>query len=214
MRKIFLTTLLVFLLAGIAFAKEKAGAKNDISLYAGTTAPDFTGVNSKGQTVKLSDNLEKGPVVLIFYRGAWCSYCNLHLKNFEQNANEIRDLGAEIIAVSIDKPEHVAEIVEKQTLSFAVISNPDAKIIRSYNLLYAVPPALRQRYLDHNLDLKTYSGRDDGVIAVPAIFVINKKGKIIFSYANEDYKVRAEPEEVIRVLEKLENSTGTEEEVK
>ena len=214
MRKLLFAVLLILALTGVAFAKEDESQKSDISLFAGVMAPDFKGVNDNGDVVKLSDYLKKGSVVLIFYRGAWCSYCNLHLKNFEQNANEIRDLGAELIAVSVDKPEWSAEIVQKQSLSFDVISNPDAKIIKSYNLFHTVPPALRQRYLDHNLDLKTYSGRDDGVIAVPATFVINREGKIIFSYANEDYKVRTQPEEVIGVLEKLKNSTETEEAIK
>jgi len=181
----------------------KVSAENR-GLKVGTMAPDFTAKTYMGNKVVLSDIYKKGPVVLIFYRGTWCPFCNLHLKAFQSRLKDFEKFGATILAVSVDKPDSEAKIVKDNSLGFEVISDTQAEILKAYKVVYQVPDGLVQRYRsEYKIDLETYSGRKDNVIAVPATYVIDKAGKIIFAYANEDYQLRTHPQEVLDVLERL-----------
>ena len=185
-------------------AQEQNVSNNEIGSQVGTTAPDFTGETYRGTTVRLSDLYLNGPVVLIFYRGAWCPYCNLHLKAFQGKFTEFKDLGVTILAVSVDKPQYAQKTVQDDALGFEVISDPGAEILEKYNVIYRVPPDLANKYLnEYKIDLQIHSGRNDHIIAVPATYVIDKTGKIVFAYANEDYKVRTQPQEIIDFLRSL-----------
>ncbi|MCQ9208183.1 MAG: redoxin domain-containing protein [Omnitrophica bacterium] len=183
------------------------GANNPVGgpgLKVGTVAPDFTGVTYMGNKIRLSDVYKNGPVVLIFYRGAWCPYCNLHLQSFQKRLKDFEKLGATILAVSIDKPEYGAETVKDNSLGFEVISDTQANILEAYKVIYKVPDQLAEKYRnEYQIDLEAHSGRTDHLIAIPATYIIDKTGKIVFAYANEDYKVRTQPNEVLDVLEKL-----------
>ncbi len=181
---------------------QPAGDKPGLSV--GTMAPDFTATTYKGGSVTLSNEYKKGPLVLIFYRGGWCPYCNLHLKSFQKSLGDFTALGATILAVSVDKPEGAANVVKNNELGFDVISDSQADILKAYNVVYQVSEELAVKYLnEYKIDLEAYSGRKDHVIAVPATYVIDTSGKIVFAYANEDYKVRVEPEQVLNILKSL-----------
>lgn len=181
-----------------------AGMTEGPGLAVNTMAPDFTATTYTGNTITLSDYYQEGPVVLIFYRGAWCPYCNLHLKSFQDRLEDFKQKGASIVAVSVDKPEYGAKAVQKEGLGFEVVSDPQADILTAYNVLYKVPDELAQKYLtEYQIDLQAHSGRDDHIIAVPATYVIDTSGKIVFAYADENYKIRTKPEEVLSVLEGL-----------
>lgn len=198
MRGAFLT---MVLMASINLPVQ---AQDDLGLKVGMTAPDFTAPTYTGNKVTLSDYYKKGPVVLIFYRGAWCPYCSLHLKSFQGHLEEFKQLGATVLAVSVDKPEYGQAITKKEGLGFEVVSDPQADILQAYHVVYKVPDELAQKYLnEYHLDLEAHSGRKDHVIAVPATYVIDETGKIVFAYANADYKVRTKPEEVLSVLSSL-----------
>lgn len=176
-------------------------------LSVGDSAPDFTAPTYDGGMVTLSSAYAKGPVVLIFYRGAWCPFCSLHLKSFQEKKSEFDLLGASIIAVSVDKPEYLKQMSDKNALSFSVVSDAQAEILKNYHVLYTVPAELAEKYKnEYQIDLEAHSGRSDHTIAVPATYVIAPGGKIIFAYSNEDYKVRTKPEEVLDVLKAMTGS--------
>jgi len=202
--RIFIFACAVLMSGGLVMAQEQNVSNNEIGLQVGTTAPDFTGETYRGTTVRLSDLYLNGPVVLIFYRGAWCPYCNLHLKAFQGKFTEFKDLGVTILAVSVDKPQYAQKTVQDDALGFEVISDPGAEILEKYNVIYRVPPDLANKYLnEYKIDLQIHSGRNDHIIAVPATYVIDKTGKIVFAYTNEDYKVRTQPQEIIDFLRSL-----------
>ena len=125
-------------LGGYVMAQEKNIPMNEIGLRVGNEAPDFTGETYRGNTVRLSELYKSGPVVLIFYRGAWCPYCNLHLKAFQDKYGEFEALGAVILAVSVDKPQYAQKTVQDVALGFEVISDPGAEILGKYNVIYRV----------------------------------------------------------------------------
>lgn len=173
-------------------------------LMVGSNAPDFTATTHTGEEVKLSELYQNGPVVLVFYRGAWCPYCNLHLQQFEAKKAEFERANATILAISVDLEEYANKVVEGNQLSFHAVSDPSAKILEAYNLLFTVPADLVEKYKnEYQIDLVKHSGRTDGVIAVPATYVINQDGVIVFGYASKDYKVRTSPDEVLQVLHRV-----------
>lgn len=201
MSVILMAALLVSLFPGVAV---RAQMTEGPGLKVDSMAPDFTAETYAGNMITLSGYYQKGPVVLIFYRGAWCPYCNVHLKSFQDRLEDFKRLGASIVAVSVDKPEYGAKTVQKEALGFEVVSDPRADILTAYNVIYKVPDDLAEKYLsEYKIDLQAHSGREDHVIAVPATYVIDTSGKIIFAYADEDYKVRTKPDEVLNILEGL-----------
>jgi len=192
--------------SGVLSAETVEAPKPMPGLQIGDTAPNFSGDAYEGGTVTLSDLYAKGPVVLIFYRGAWCPYCNLHLKSFQEKLPEIQALGAQVLAVSVDLKEYANETVQKNGLGFEVVSNPDADILKSYGLVFHVPAELEKKYREeYHIDLEKHSGRKDFLIAIPATYVIDTDGRIVFAYASEDYKVRTKPEEVVDVLKSMQD---------
>lgn len=179
----------------------KAEMPDGPGLKRGGMAPDFTALTYDGKTITLSDLYKKGPVVLIFYRGAWCPYCNLHLKSFQARLGDLKNLGASVVAVSVDKPDYGTKVVKEGLIDFPVVSDSQAEILKSYNVIYQVPAELAAKYrVAYKIDLEAHSGRADHIIAVPATYVIDRAGKIVFAYANTDYKIRTQPEEVIDFL--------------
>lgn len=180
---------------------EIINRENAPGLKVGESAPDFSALTAAGSRIILSDLYQNGPVVLIFYRGAWCPYCNLHLRQFQSKLSEFREFGATIIAVSVDKPEYTQKMSDDQSLGFDVISNPDAGIIADYKSSFLVPKALAAKYKnEYGLDLELYSGRQDYLIAVPATYVIDSDGVIRFAYADTDYTTRVSPDQVLNFL--------------
>ena len=201
MRKIFLISSILLFCVSILFAQNLPG------LNAGNKAPDFEALNYKGEKIRLSQFYKKGPVVLIFYRGGWCPYCNLQLKQLQSKLDDFKQYNASVIAVSVDKIQSTAKTVEDNDLGFEVISNPEGDILGAYNLVYKVSDELNKKYKEqHNIDLEAASGRTDHVIAIPATFIIDQSGNIVFAYANKDYKVRTSSEEILQELEKLDKS--------
>ena len=202
--QIFIFICVVLVSGRFGMAQENGVLNNEIGLRVGTMAPDFTGETYRGTTVKLSELYKDGLVVLILYRGAWCPYCNVHLRSFQEKFEEFKSLDANILAVSVDKPQYAQKTVQDDALSFEVISDPSAEILEKYNAIYRVPDDLADKYLnEYKIDLEMHSGRKDHVIAVPATYVIDTTGKIAFAYTNVDYKVRTEPEEVLNFLREL-----------
>lgn len=198
MKSILCVCLILLSFAAVTTAQTQPGLK------AGTKAPDFVALNYEGNPVQLSSLYKQGPVVLLFYRGGWCYYCNIQLRQFQAKLDEFKKYNASLIAVSVDKPLKAAETVKSLSLGFDVISDRQTSILKSYNLIYQVPAELNEKYKNqYNIDLEAASGRADHVISIPATYIIGQTGTIVFAYANEDYKVRTSPEEILRELKKL-----------
>jgi len=198
MKSVLCALLMVACTVSYAIAQDQPG------LNAGIKAPDFTATNHLGKKIQLSQFYKNGPVVLVFYRGGWCPYCNLQLNDLQSKINEFNAKNATIIAVSIDKASKSAETANKNNLDFDVIGNPGGDILKAYDLVYQVPDDLAKKYKEeYNIDLEAASGRTDHVIAIPATYIIDTTGTITFAYANEDYKVRPSPGTILQELEKL-----------
>jgi peroxiredoxin len=185
-------------------ADELAALLPDPGLKVGERAPDFTLPNAYGKPVSLSSHLARGPVVLAFYRGAWCPYCNLELKTLHAALPHFEQLGATLIAVTPQQPDKSLEQVKKDGYPFEILSDLDSTVIRDYRLYFTVPDELSELYRTRfGLDLATYNGPGRYELPVPGTFVIDRGGIVRAAFADTDYKQRMEPAEIIAALQAL-----------
>jgi len=175
------------------------------SLKAGDTAPDFTLPDAKGGRVHLADVLAQGPVVLSFYRGGWCPYCNLELQALQQSLSQIRESGAQLMAVSPELPDQALSTAEKHALAFTVLSDQGNRVARDFGIVFTLPEALRPIYAKFGIDLSAWNGDDSFELPVPATYVIDRNGVILDGFVNTDYMQRMEPERILGILNRLRN---------
>ena len=183
-------------------AVEKAGAAAGLSV--GDKAPEFELPDATGRSVRLTDLLQDGPVVLSFYRGEWCPYCNLALHTWQQRLAELTSAGARFVAVTPQRPSNALSITEKHALAFPVLSDESQEVIRAYRLRYDLPPALKDLFGNaFGVDLTEQNA--DGSWSLPATgtYVVDRDRTIRFAVASVDWRVRAEPDEVLAAVRAL-----------
>lgn len=178
----------------------RASGLADAALSVGDRAPRFTLPDATGQTVALGDLLARGPVILTFYRGGWCPYCNLELRAYQALLPEIEASGATLVAVSPQTPDASLTTQEKKELAFAVLSDEGNAVAREFGLVHTVPADVREAYLGFGIDLDGANGDDSGDLPLPATYVIDADGTIRFAFVDADYTKRAEPSEVLASL--------------
>ena len=172
------------------------------ALQKGDQYLDFTLKNAQGTEVQLSEVLAKGPIVLTWYRGGWCPYCNMQLRAFQQILPEIESLGAELVALTPELPDNSLSTQEKNELSFEVLTDEDNTIAKQYGLVFKLTPEVSVYYKDA-FDLEVYNGNTTDELPLAATYVIDRDGVIKYAFLDADYRVRAEPSEVLEVLKGL-----------
>ncbi len=184
-------------------AQELAKHMPDPGLKVGDKAPSFTLPNAFGKQVSLQTALDSRPVVLMFYRGSWCPFCNLQLHAMQKVVPQIKQHGASLIAVTPQRPDKSLEQVKKSKLPFEILSDLDSKVMKAYKLYFEVPPDLIEVYKKFELDLADYNGSGRYVLPVPGTFVIDRQGVVRAVFADTDYKKRMEPRDILAALEFL-----------
>jgi len=174
----------------------------------GNTAPDFNLPNVHGKPVALSALLARGPVVLTFYRGGWCPYCNLQLRAYQRILPQIRDLGAQLVAVSPEPPDESLSTAERNELEFEVLSDVSADAARAYGLLFDFSDRLKQAYIGMGRDLSAVNADGQWHLPIPATYVIDRDGRIELAYVDPEYRNRLEPADVISALKRLQAMVG------
>jgi len=175
----------------------------DPGLKEGERAPDFTLPDAWGKQVNLAEQLKKGPVVLVFYRGAWCPFCNLHLHALRNSQEYFKKYNAQLIAITPQQPDKSREQIKKDKYTFKVLSDLDDKVMLAYKLLYTIGPELIEVYKKHGLDVEAYNGKGRARLPIPGTYVIDQKGIIRAVHVDTDYKKRMEPADIIDALSKL-----------
>ncbi len=185
--------------------------KNDLAkkmphpgLKVGDKAPDFNLKNAFGENISLSSLTKKGPVILVFYRGAWCTICNIQLHSLNSSLPTFKKYGAQLLAVTPQKPDRSQEQIKKDGYPFEVVSDLDYSVLKNYNLYFEVPKYLTKLYKEKfSLDIAEYNGKGRYGLPVPATYIIDKKGIIRAAYARTDYTKRMEPKAILAALKKL-----------
>lgn len=173
------------------------------AVHQGQKAPDFTLPDAKGHPIHLSDLLKKGPVVLTFYRGGWCPFCNRQLASYQSHLSEIHALGAELVAVSPQLPDFTATTAEKDHLAFPVLSDAGNTVARSYGLVFRVPDEVIPIYRKFGVDLEQRNGDASHELPMPGTYIIGRDGLIRLSYVQADYAKRLPVEDLLAGLKRL-----------
>jgi len=177
--------------------------KSILKLKIGEKAPDFSLSNATNKTVKLSGLLKKGKVILTFYRGSWCPYCNLQLVHYQSALNEFHDLGAELVAISPQTPDESLNIKEKKELNFEVLSDNGNIVARKYTTVFKNADTPINTMTELGFDFDSHYSDDSRELPVPAVFIIEKDGTISFAKSiGGDYRNRVEVSEIINALKK------------
>ena len=185
-------------------AQAKAFQEGANALNLDQNAPRFELPNQHGEQVLLDELLAKGPVVITFYRGSWCPYCNLQLKALQSRLPEIHALGAQLVAISPQAPDGSMSENDIRNMDFVVLSDQNADVAASYGVAWQVPAFLLEHMReDRGLDLESLNNGNGSILPIPATFVLDSEGKVTWRYVDVDYRTRSEPQDIINALKAL-----------
>ncbi len=175
----------------------------DDALKVGDQAPDFTLEDPLGRPVALSTLLADGPVILAWYRGNWCPYCNIQLRDYQKKLDRITAAGGQLVAISPETPDNALTMEEKNDLEFKVVSDLGNQVGKRYGIVYQIPKSLWSLYGPEGLDLAKYNGDDSMELPLGVTYIVKQDGTIGYAFVSEDYTERAETDELIEYLEGL-----------
>lgn len=184
-------------------ALEASGiVKNAVQV--GQKAPDFHLTNAAGKQVSLKKMLKDGPVILTFYRGSWCPFCNVQLAYLQQSLPDFKRYNATLVALSPQLPDSSLTLKERKKLSYEVLTDPSAKVAGDYKVLYKVTPEV-QSDLSKMVGFENYYNQDKGYYELPlaATYLIGKDGIVKYAYLDVNWTKRAEPADIVKVLKTL-----------
>ncbi|MDA1229289.1 MAG: peroxiredoxin-like family protein [Planctomycetota bacterium] len=180
-----------------------ADAKETKPLKAGAEVPEVSVQSADGKAVTIASLHEKRPVVLVFFRGGWCPICTRHTTELIKSYPEIQELGAEMVGISPDTPENSKGNAEKNSIPFPLLSDADIRATRAFGLAFKVDDATVTKYKGFGIDLEKASGQQHHTLPIPAVYIVDKTGTIIFAHSNPDYSERLDTKIIIAELEKL-----------
>jgi peroxiredoxin len=187
-------------------AQADALASSDIletALRTGDVAPQFELPDAVGNTISLSDLLDRGPVVLSFYRGSWCPFCNLELRALQRELEQAKARGVTLVAVSPNQPDLSKELIDEHGLEFPVLTDRGNELAARFGIAYEMAPEQVEYYRAHDRDIGAMNGTERWTLPVPATYVIDRGGMIQFDFVELNHRVRAEPSEVVNIAVSL-----------
>lgn len=189
---------ILFFTAGLLFSLNTLA---QTGLKTGVSAPEFSAIDNSGKKLDLQKLLKNHKaVVLFFYRGQWCPYCNKHLQQLQDSLQMLTAKGAYVIGVTPETSENINKTIKKTHASFSIIQDKDYKIMKAYDVNFVMDDATFAKYKAHGIDLEQNNGNTDHVLPVPATYVINKSGKIVFVQFDKDYRKRASMASIANAL--------------
>jgi peroxiredoxin len=173
-------------------AIRQSGLRDRV-LNVGDKAPDFELPNIFGEKKMLKNLFSSEYLIIDFYRGAWCPYCNLELRGYENIREELRNIGADIVAISPEKTEYAKS-------NFEVLTDEDSKVIKKFGIVFELNEDAKKVNEYFELDLKEFNGSNKDELPVPCVYILDKNYNIIFRFIEEDYTERMNPKEVLDFL--------------
>ncbi|MCG6937869.1 MAG: AhpC/TSA family protein [Gammaproteobacteria bacterium] len=173
------------------------------SMNKGDFFPEFVLPNANNDLRSLNNFLSHGPLVISFYRGAWCPYCNLEINALQKSLPDIIAAGGQLVAISPQTPDKSADQISISRLTFEVLSDAGNKLAKDCGLVFALPEALRPVYQSWQIDIPGFNGDNSFELPIPASYIIDTDGKIHYAFAEMDYTKRLEPSIIIEQLKSL-----------
>lgn len=170
------------------------------SFKTGDQLPEIILENALGVAINVNDILANHKVIIAFYRGGWCPYCNVQLKALQQFIPEFEAKGAKLIVIGPETPDNSLTTKEKNELTFEVLSDTDMKVARSLNLVFKMPQKLQELYWRFGIDLAANQGNTNQELPIAATYVVEQDGTISYHFLEEDYKLRADPQDILSLL--------------
>ncbi len=173
------------------------------ALNVGTKIPSFTLLNEKNEQISSESLLKEGNIVLVFYRGAWCPYCNLYLRSLQKSLGDITKNGGKLVAVSVENPDTTLTVLQKNDLKFTVLSDKKLEVARKFGIVFQLPADTNEKYKDYGIDLVKQNETATPELPLSATYIIKHDGEIVYAFLDPDYTKRAEPGVIIENLKKL-----------
>ena len=174
------------------------------ALKVGDKAPDFILSNTHGKPVSLAALLKNGSVVLSFYRGAWCPFCNIELRALQKALPALRKLGANVVAVSPEKPDYSMPLVERESIEFEVLSDLGNTVARQFGITFPLAGELKRISVDvFGVDLPKFNGDNSWEIPIPATYVIDPSGVIRLAFVEPEFRNSLEPAVIVSRLAQI-----------
>jgi peroxiredoxin len=172
------------------------------AMQSGDAAPDVTVYDATGAPIRLRDRWAIGPLIVVFFRGGWCNYCNLQLHDWQRHLDELQRLDATLVAVSPQGPDGAAEMAEGNGPSFAVLSDPDLKAAEAFGIAFTLPPEIVDYFVEIGTDIPVLNGNGLWALPIPSTYVIDRGGVIRYADVQPDYRKRPRPADALASLEK------------
>lgn len=173
------------------------------ALQPGQTIADFELPNAAGKLVNSADLRRSGPLLILFYRGAWCPFCNLTVRAYQERLQAFPNRGVMLVAISPQTPDSSLALQQKHDLKFPLLSDSGNMVARQFGIVFQLDPALKQVQEQFGVDIAAYNGDDRFELPVPAAFLVSKDGKVVRSYVEVDYMKRLAPETAIEWIDKF-----------
>ena len=178
--------------------KTKNIEENSIKL--GAIMPDFSLPNAKNEIIHSKEILKSGKMIIAFYRGSWCPYCNLELKALQENLSKINDKKVSLVAISPQSPDNSLSIIEKHNLTFEVLTDKDNTFAKQLGIVFELQDFVLPFYNALGINLSSFNKNDDTSLPIPAVFVVNENGIIIYKFADVNYMNRIDIDELLNTL--------------
>ena len=186
------------LLISIIFCSLKSYAQPyPKGLNVNDKAPNFIATDQKGEKINLRKQLKKGNVVLVFYRGQWCPYCNKQLKQLEDSIGFIKDKGATVLAITPEVAENISKTIGKTKASYSILYDEGLKIMNAYKVAFQVEAKTVEKYKGYGIDFLKANGTNGASLPVPAVYIVNKRGIIIYRFFEVDYTKRSSVKDIL-----------------
>ncbi len=198
--KAILFALIVAVMSVSASAQVTVEDAAKSALNVGGKMPSFTLNDSLGKAVSSRDLLKQGNLVVVFYRGAWCPFCNKYLNTLQKSMPQINSAGGHLVAISVENADRSQAITKKNELTYTVLSDPDLTVARMFKIVYQMPDDLNAKYKSGGLDVAKYNSMEKAELPISATYIVNKKGEITYAHIEPDYKKRPTPDELIAAL--------------
>lgn len=167
-------------------------AKAQKGLTAGSKAPMFSGLDQNGKAVSLKDALKTHrAVVLFFYRGQWCPYCNKHIKELQDSLQLLTAKDAYVIGVTPETKENIDKTIKKTSAGFSIVQDRDDSIMKAYGVNFMMDEATFTKYKGYGIDLEANNGNNRHTLPVPATYIIDQSGKVKYVHFDPNYQKRA-----------------------
>ena len=170
------------------------------SIKLGAIMPDFSLPNAKNEIIHSKEILKSGKMIIAFYRGSWCPYCNLELKALQENLSKINDKKVSLVAISPQSPDNSLSIIEKHNLTFEVLTDKDNTFAKQLGIVFELQDFVLPFYNALGINLSSFNKNDDNSLPIPAVFVVNENGIIIYKFADANYMNRIDIDELLNTL--------------